>query len=261
MSTEWNAAAYARLSDPQYRWGQKLVEGLALRGDETVVDAGCGAGRVTADLLARLPRGRVLALDLSFNMVAEARKALAPRFGAGARFLQADLQAVPLAAVADGVFSTATFHWVPDHARLFAGLFAALKPGGWLIAQCGGGPNLKRLRDRTQALMASPRFAPLFRDWTTPWRYPEPEETATRLRSVGFIEIKTWLEESPVTLPDAPTFRDFEAHVTLHRHLACISDEALRSEFLDVLTLQFGQDSPPFTLDYWRLNLRARKLL
>src|SRR5215467_9465214 len=95
MSSEWNAAAYAKLSDPQYRWGQKLVAALDLRGDETLMDAGCGAGRVTADLLERLPRGRVFALDLSGNMVMQARTLLSERFGDRVRFVQADLQSIP----------------------------------------------------------------------------------------------------------------------------------------------------------------------
>jgi trans-aconitate 2-methyltransferase len=258
-SREWNSAAYARLSDPQFGWGRVIVQSLRLRGDELVLDAGCGAGRVTAELLERLPRGRVLALDLSHNMVAEARRSLASRFGPHASYVQADLQAVPLANGVDGIFSTATFHWIKDHDALFASLFAALKPGGWLIAQCGGGPNLKRLRDRAEALMRSPEYAPYFADWNTPWRYPEPEETSARLKRSGFVDVKTWLEESPVRLPDAQTFYEFEQNVTLHRHLEAISDYAARHEFLNELTRQFTADNPPWTLDYWRLNIRGTK--
>jgi trans-aconitate methyltransferase len=256
---EWNSAAYARLSDPQFGWGRVIVQSLKLRGDETVLDAGCGAGRVTGELLERLPRGRVLALDLSHNMVAEARKSLASRFGPHACYVQADLQAVPLLDAVDGVFSTATFHWVKNHDALFESLFLALKPGGWLTAQCGGGPNLRRLRDRTEALMRSEKYAPHFAEWKTPWRYPEPEETAGRLKRTGFANVKTWLEESPVHLSDAQTFYDFEANVTLHRHLAAITDDRARHEFLEALTRQYTADDPPWTLDYWRLNIRATK--
>src|SRR5512142_1584511 len=106
-SREWNSAAYARLSDPQFGWGRVMVQSLTLRGDELVLDAGCGAGRVTAELLERLPRGRVVALDLSHNMVLEARKSLASRFGPHASYVEADLHAVPLVNAVDGIFSTA----------------------------------------------------------------------------------------------------------------------------------------------------------
>ncbi len=258
-SREWNSSAYARLSDPQAGWGRKVLQSLTVRGDETILDAGCGAGRVTAELLGRLPRGRVLALDLSYNMVAEARQALASRFGPHVCYLQADLQAIPLREAVDGVFSTAVFHWVPNHDALFASILAALKPGGWLVAQCGGGPNLQRLRDRARALMGSPEYAAFFADWRAPWLYPDPQQTAERLQRLGFAEVNTWLEESPVCLPDAQTFREFEANVTMHRHLERIPDEKLRERFLDELARQYGQDNPPFELDYWRLNIRAKK--
>ena len=258
-SREWNSAAYARLSDPQFGWGRVMVQSLVLTGDEVVLDAGCGAGRVTAELLERLPRGRVIALDLSHNMVLEARKSLSSRFGPHARYIEADLQAVPLFNAVDGIFSTATFHWVKDHDALFRTLFAALHPGGWLVAQCGGGPNLRRLRERTEAQMHSPKYAGYFKDWKTPWRYPEPEETSGRLKRTGFTEVKTWLEEAPVRLPDAQTFYEFEQNVTLHRHLAAIADDEARHEFLDELTAQYTADDPPWTLDYWRLNIRATK--
>ena len=258
-SREWNSAAYARLSDPQFGWGRVVVQSLRLQGDEVVLDAGCGAGRVTAELLERLPRGRVLALDLSHNMVMEARRSLASRFGPHVCYVQADLQAVPLTNAVDGVFSTATFHWVKDHDALFASLFAALRPGGWIVAQCGGGPNLKRLRQRTEALMHSPDYANYFADWKTPWRYPEPEETSGRLKRTGFVDVETSLQEAPVHLPDAQTFHEFEQNVTLHRHLAVLPDDGARKNFLDVLTRQFTADEPPWTLDYWRLNMRATK--
>src|SRR5437870_449863 len=135
MPVEWDSANYQRLSNPQFEWGQEVLARLELHGDEFVLDAGCGTGRVTAELLNRLPRGRVVALDVSFNMVNEARKLLAGRFGPHATFVRADLLALPFHPAFDGVFSTAVFHWIRDHERLFRELFRALKPGGWVVAQ------------------------------------------------------------------------------------------------------------------------------
>src|SRR5258706_6525586 len=106
----------------------------------------------------------MIALALSFNMVATARPALA-HFAERILCAQADLLALPVRASVDVVFSTAVFHWVRDHDRLFAEIFAALRPGGRLLAQCGGGPNLKLLRDRALTIMREPRFAGFFRDW------------------------------------------------------------------------------------------------
>jgi trans-aconitate methyltransferase len=140
---DWNADVYHQISEPQFRWGLEVLAGLELKGDETVIDAGCGTGRLTAKLAERLPRGRILALDASDAMLEKARKELA-RFSDRITFQQADLGALQLVEAADVVFSTATFHWVMDHDALFRGLYRALKPGGRLHAQCGGFGNLEK---------------------------------------------------------------------------------------------------------------------
>src|SRR5215212_4757515 len=144
-STEWDAASYHRLSAPQFSWGSQVLDRLRLNGDETIIDAGCGTGRLTAGLLERLPRGRVVAVDLSQNMLEEARSHLSPPFGGRVEFARADLAGLPFESAFDGVFSTAAFRWVPDHPRLFRSLYRSLKPGGWLDAQCGGANNIARL--------------------------------------------------------------------------------------------------------------------
>ena len=156
---EWNAAEYHRLSNPQMDWGTRLLEQLPARATDTVLDAGCGSGRLTLDLAARIPRGRLIALDLSHNMVSKAREQLA---GVAIPVLVANatLTALPLAHAVDGIFSNAVFHWIKNHDRLFAELFRALKPGGWLLAQCGGGPNLERTRSRARRLVSHPDFLP-----------------------------------------------------------------------------------------------------
>ncbi len=258
MSREWNAGAYHKLSDQQFGWGKKVLVRAPLRGDETVLDAGCGTGRVTAELLERLPRGRVIAVDLSEKMVQTARSELLPRFNGRVSFVCADVQQLPFCERFDGIFSSATFHWAKDHARLFSSVYTASKPGGWLVAQCGGGPNLERLRRRAWSLMRSPDYADYFRNWTDPWEFASAELTAERLRKAGFVEIKTWTEPAGFVLPDADTFKEYLATVTLHRHLERIPNAELRQRFLNDLASQASAD-PEFTMDYWRLNIDARK--
>jgi trans-aconitate 2-methyltransferase len=259
---EWNAAVYHRVAEPQQTWGAKVLARLPLRGDETVLDAGCGTGRLTAELLERLPRGRVIAFDRSQNMLAKAREHLTPRYGDRVRFVQGDLQTIgpdPIGQTVDVIFSTATFHWIPDHSILFAGLFALLNPGGWLVAQCGGGPNIAALRRRAAALMASPPYAPFFAGWPGPWHFADDLATAERLRAAGFVDVETDLEEAPTVLPDTATYHEFLTNVIFGAHLARLPDDALRRAFVDALTDQAATDDPPFALDYWRLNLRGRK--
>jgi trans-aconitate 2-methyltransferase len=251
---EWNAAAYHTVSDPQFRWGLEVLERVQLRGDETVLDAGCGTGRLTAKLAERLPRGRVLACDLSENMVGVARDFLAPQFGERVKVFAADMAHLDLDAAADGVFSTAAFHWVHDHQALFASLFRALQPGGWLIAQCGGGANLARLYARVAELQKQPPFAEYFRNWKDATYFATPPETTERLLDAGFHDPEAYLTLAPT--PNS--FRAFITTVCVAKHLKELPAE-LHAPFLDPLVSAAAQDHPPFTLDYQRLNLSARK--
>ena len=255
---EWDAATYHRVSQPQLEWGTAVLERLPLAGGEVVVDAGCGSGRLTALLLERLPRGRVIALDRSEAMLRAARGLLDPLAGGRVSYLHADLADLPLVGGVDAVFSTATFHWVTDHARLFTGIHAALRPGGRLVAQCGGGPNIRRLHHRALALAAEPPYAPHFAGWEEPWEYADAPTTAARLRAAGFVEVRTWLAAAPVRLADRAAFSEFVTTVVLRPFLAPLP-AGLREGYVAAIADQAAADDPPFELDYWRLNLDARR--
>ncbi len=274
--TDWDATAYYRLAEPQLAWGRAVLAGIALAGDETVIDAGCGTGRLTAEVAARLPRGRVVALDRSARMLSTARGQLdaaraAGRAAPGAAgtashavgsrvwLVRAAVESLPFRNVADLIVSTATFHWVLDHARLFASIFTALRPGGRLVAQCGGGPNLERALRTASLLMSAPPYAPFFADWSDPRQYADEGQTAARLRAAGFVEVAASLEAAPTTFADAASYREFLAAIILREHLARLPEKALQEAFLDAVVAQAAADTPPLTLDYWRLNIRARK--
>ncbi|HET9704093.1 MAG TPA: methyltransferase domain-containing protein [Vicinamibacterales bacterium] len=257
--TEWNAAAYHKVSGPQTSWGQKVLARLQVRGDERAIDAGCGSGRLTAALMERLPAGRLLAIDRSWNMLMTARANLRPAFGPRVSFVQVDLPHLPVNEWADLVFSTATFHWVKDHPSLFAGIYAALRSGGRLHAQCGGGPNLAGAHALAARLMHAEPFAPYFVEWPGPWEFAAADVTATRLRGAGFVDIDASLEEAPTTLATEADYREFVTTVIYHPHLDRLPNPSLKAAFIDGVTELSSQDDPPFTLDYWRLNMNAIK--
>jgi len=257
--TEWDAASYHRLSAPQFSWGKQVLDRLWLEGGELVMDAGCGTGRLTALLLERLPRGRVVAVDLSQNMLKEACAHLSQRFAGRVEFVRADLASLPFDRAFDGVFSTAAFHWVPDHPRLFHSLYESLKPGGWLFAQCGGGPNIARLLRRASVLMASEPYAEYFSGWRDTKVFADDLTTAARLREAGFTDVETGLESTPTILAGADEFREFLTTVNMHAHLARLPGGPARRRFVEALTEQAAADDPPFMLDYCRLNIHARR--
>jgi len=255
-SREWNSQAYHQVSNPQFEWGLRVLEGVQVRGDERVMDAGCGSGRITEKLLDRLPQGHVVGVDLSHNMLQQAAKHLQPYAGR-ISFVHSDLTHLPFNAEFDGIFSTAAFHWVKDHEALFASLARSLKPGGWIVAQCGGGANLHDVHERTKQLMFSSKYAQYFRDWQSPWEFADDKITANRMARAGFTDIQTSLEPSPVRFGSANEYKAFMEPVILRPFLNVLREE-LKQQFVNELVDESVKD-PNFHLDYWRLNLRARK--
>jgi trans-aconitate 2-methyltransferase len=243
----WHGAAYDRLSTPMEAMGREVLERLPLDGAETVIDAGCGSGRVTEALLERLPHGRVIGVDASPSMIAAARE----RLGDAVELHVADLASFDLGLHADAVLSTATFHWIADHDALFARLRAHLRPGGLLAAQCGGHGNIATVHAAARGTMADRRFAPYFEGWRGPWNFATPEETERRLRAAGFAQARAWLQERPVT-PDDP--HAFLTEINLGAHLGRLPDD-LRAAFVDDVIERLG--GPPVTIDYVRLNMDA----
>ncbi|HET9125186.1 MAG TPA: methyltransferase domain-containing protein [Solirubrobacteraceae bacterium] len=245
---DWDAVTYDRISAPQQRWAAEQMERLELVGDESVLDAGCGSGRITLELCERVPRGTVFAVDSAPAMIAHAQRVLGER----ATAMRQDLAELELPAPVHLIFSNATFHWIPDHDALFAALHRNLRPGGRLIAQCGGRGNIESVRTAAERVMAEEPFAPHFAAWARPWTYAGAEETADRLWRAGFTEIETSLQERPTPVEDG---RQFIETVCLVRHLDPLPP-ALRRPFVDdVLSLL----TQPLVLDYVRLNVSARR--
>jgi trans-aconitate 2-methyltransferase len=226
--------------------GEAVLERLRLSGDETVIDAGCGSGRVTEALIERLPRGRVIALDASESMLEAARRRLEGR----AQLMQMDLLELALEEPVDAIFSTATFHWIPDHERLFGRLHGALRLGGQLVAQCGGEGNITILRGQANELLAHEPYARHFEGWRPPWNYAGAEQTSERLHAAGFGEARCWLTPAP-TQPEEP--REFLSTIVLGPHVQRLPEE-LRERFMDEVLERLGE---PVTVDYVRLNIDA----
>jgi trans-aconitate 2-methyltransferase len=243
---QWDGRSYDRISGPMEALGLEVLGRLELGGDELVLDAGCGSGRITQALIDRLPRGRVIAVDASSSMVEAARE----RLGADADVRRLDLLGLELDEPVDAVISTATFHWIADHDRLFRRLHQALRPGGRLLAQCGGEGNIDVLRGEAGAVLAREPYAEHFADWRAPWNYASPPQTRERLLDAGFASADCWLQPAP-TQPEHP--REFLATIVLGPHVQQLP-ESLRDGFMDDVLERLGE---PVVVDYVRLNIDA----
>lgn len=242
--SDWRGDAYDRISAPHAAMGAPVLDRLELRGDERVLDAGCGSGRLTEQLLERLPNGWAVALDASASMLAQAARRLA-HFGPRVSFVQADLAAppLPIGGQVDAVMSTAAFHWVLDHDALFDGLAGTLRTGGRLAFQCGG-------RGNGAALIEAARAEG--HDTAASFNMADAEETTARLAAHGFTDIRAWLE--PVTI-------DFETHdemvdyiVTPFLRPATGLPEPELRHLGEAVAERLGH----LAIDYVRLNVTAR---
>ena len=228
--------------------GADVLDRLVLRGDETVLDAGCGTGGVTRLLHERLPRGRVIAVDAAPSMVEQARELLP----ADVDVRQADLLELDAREPVDAVLSTATFHWITDHDRLFANLHAALKPGGRLVAQCGGKGNVAAVKQAGLDAAAEPRFA----------------RTSTAGRPTGRSPRRTTTERAAARAPGSPTSGAGSRRVDVdpgdpvgYLGAICLGPfldrlpEQLREPFVDAALERLPE---PLAIHYVRLNILAR---
>ena len=245
MTRDWDAATYDRVATPMTRWGLDVLERLRLHGDERVMDAGCGTGRVTERLVERLPDGSAIALDGSPAMVDAARGRLA-RFGDRVEYVIADLgQPLPIEGLVDAVLSTATFHWVPDHDGLFRNLAAITAPGGRLVAQCGGFGNIDRIK-RADASIGD--------GWLGPAHYETPEATERRLAAAGYEDITCWLTEEPTRFEPGEPFEAYLRTVALGPQV-----ERLPEGDRDAYVHQIAELIGDPLVDYVRLNITARR--
>jgi trans-aconitate 2-methyltransferase len=242
MPTPWDAPTYDRSSEPQQAWAAEVLARLdGIAPDATVLDVGCGTGRVTEALLGLVPRGRVLALDASADMVELARQ----RLGDRARVWCQDALELEMDEPVDAIVSTATLHWVPDHERLWARLARALRPGGVLEIQCGGEGNIDRVRAVIESVAED--IAPELVGWS-PWVFASPRETERRLQDAGFMAIRCWLQERPTHPQDVDAFVRTSI---LAAHL-----ERLPPERRELFAAAVVADVR-LPLDYVRLNVSA----
>jgi trans-aconitate 2-methyltransferase len=191
----WDASTYEKVADPQAAWADEIIARSGIEQGDVVLDAGCGGGRVTKKLLELTPN--VIAVDADANMVEKARQSLPD----SVPVYHQDLLELDIPEKVDVVFSCAVFHWITDHERLFERLHAALKPGGRLVAQCGGYGNIQNVLD-------------VVGERPGRWLYAKPDETEERLRGAGFRDARAWLEPKPTVPADMATFI---ATVILHK--------------------------------------------
>jgi trans-aconitate 2-methyltransferase len=243
MPREWDATTYDSLPLPHLGWGRRTLGRLPLRGDERVLDAGCGTGRDTEGLLDLLPNGRVVAVDGSVQMLDQLRQRLAGRLDR-VEVVHADLtKPLSFDGEVDAVFSVAAFHWIEDHAALFTALAARMRTGARLVTECGGRGNIVGVNAAVaDVLGAAPGL----------WEFAGAEDTRERLAAAGFTDVEVALRPDPARLEPGAQLETYLATVVLGAHLDGMA-EADRAPFVTAVAARLAEP----VVDYVRLEISA----
>ena len=253
---DFDAVKYRSASAHQKQWGHTVISGLVLRGDETILDLGCGDGLLTAQLAGFVPHGCVLGIDASPDMISHASQLTAPNLA----FRRMDAAEMDFAHQFDLIFSNAALHWVPDHRRLLIASLAALKPGGAIRWNFGGVGNCANLIVSLEAVMALPPYAALFADFAWPWFMPGRDEYVAMLDAAGFRDVQVTLENRDKLFPSSTeliAWMDQPCLVPFLSHLPTNVRAGFRQRVIDEMLARCRRDDGSCFETFRRLDVRA----
>ncbi len=258
----WDAADYRDSSSQQKKWGRELLPLLRLRGDERVLDIGCGDGKLTAEIAELLPSGHVIGIDSSSEMIAFARKSFPPASYPNLSWEVMDAAELAFDAEFDVAFSNAVLHWVPDQAAVLRGVEKGLRGGGRLLFQMGGRGNAAEVVRVLASLIAREDWGRFFSDFYLPYTFCGPEEYERWLREAGLQPVRVELVLKDM-VHDGPRGLAAWIRTTWLPFTQRIPEE-LRGDFIDELVDGYIGLFPPDAdgmvhVDAIRLEVEARK--
>ena len=288
----WDARTYDEVSRlVQYRWGRQVLEWRKWRGDEMVMDAGCGSGLLTRRLVKRVPRGKVYAVDIDSNMVKQAKINL--QSFDNVEIIQSSFADVRIPGKLDVIFSNSALHWIQDHRIVFQKFWEMLEPendrkkikdksvnknnnnnystNGQLLIQCGGHGNLQQIISMLERIIQSDKFKEYFTDWKQPWYFAKPVDTYNLLQETGYVNAKVFSSSDHVILPSRRVYSKFVKTVVIKSYLDHLSQDnedpdidKLKTLFLDMFLNEVEKcgntsSSASWFLDFVRLNILARR--
>ena len=239
---KWDAADYAANSVPQQAWARELIARLHLRGDERVLDVGCGDGKITAELAMILTRGSATGVDASPQMVEFARKTFPAARIPNLRFHAMDARKIKFEREFDLVFSNATLHWVDDHQTFLRGAAACLRTGGRLVVSCGGKGNAHDVFIALRPEMRLKRWRQYFRKLAAPYFFYTPADYEKWLPKFGFKTQKIQLAPKDATYEGAKGFSTW-LRTTWIPYVQRVP-ENLREEFITAVADRYVANHP-----------------
>jgi len=265
MRDNWDASTYEHISDVIESWGLEILAQRRWKGDEIVLDAGCGVATLTKRLSDLVPHGRVIGIDIDPAMIKFARTKLAN--SNNTQVIQGDISEMRFHSEFDVIFSNAVLHWIPDHEKVFDRFSDALKANGQILIQCGGYGNLAKSLEIFDRVKNSSQFRNYFEDqngeraWAKPWNFPRKEDVEILLRDIGFKNIHVFMENKIANLGNKKDYSLYIRTIVLRPYLEYLQDEQMKKSFVDSITFEIDDSMPElrWKLDYVRLNIFANR--
>lgn len=255
-SAKWNAADYAANSVVQQAWARELIARLNLRGDEHILDVGCGDGKVTAEIARALPNGSATGVDASAEMIAFAKRTFPNKQHPNLEFHVMDARKIKFARRFDFIFSNAALHWVDDHQKILQGAADVLKPGGRFVVSCGGKGNAQDVFVALRPEMRLKRWRGFFRKMPRPYFFYSPSDYEKWLPKAGFAVGSLKLAPKDATYPGADGFATW-LRTTWIPYVQCVPESA-REEFIAAVTQRYVAKHPPDAED--KVHVRMVRL-
>jgi trans-aconitate 2-methyltransferase len=261
--TKWNAADYAANSIVQQSWARELITRLNLRGNEHVLDVGCGDGKVTAEIANAVPRGSVVGIDASAEMIGFAKKTFPAKKFPNLEFHVIDARKIKFDRQCDLIFSNAALHWVDDHQAILRGMASVLRPGGRLVVSCGGKGNAQEVFVVLRPEMRLERWRRFFRRMPKPYFFYAPEDYEKWLPKFGFKVNSLKLAPKDATYTGADGFATW-LRTTWIPYVQRVPENS-RGEFIAAITDRYLAKHPPDAenkvyVRMVRLEIDAQKL-
>lgn len=258
MPVEFDGKRYEQTSTHQKEWGTRLIEELQLRGDEHILDVGCGDGALTAKLAEIVPDGSVMGIDASEGMINAAQSHKKDNL----TFKQLDVTTMQYHEEYDVIFSNATLHWIKDHKTLLELFYRALKPSGVLRANFAGDGNCATFNGIVKEIMGRNEFRNAFKTFEWPWYMPEVDEYMKLVKGSPFKKAEVWGENADRYFPDENTMLgwvDHPAIVPFKQFLSPHIAEQFHRIVADLMVKATKQSDGTCFEMFRRINVMAQK--
>jgi trans-aconitate methyltransferase len=252
----WDPKIYSSNSSAQKNWGHELLAKLDFKGNEKVLDVGCGDGKLSAEIARNLSEGSVLGIDLSEEMIDFARNNYPQDKFPNLTFMQMDASGLTFDSEFDVVFSNAALHWIKAPQAALRGIRRSLKPGGVLLAQFDGKGNVAEVLKIVYSMLKEEKWSPYFRDFIPASGFYGPEEYGRWLKNAGFSIKRLEMITKDMVLEGEKGVSGWIAS-TWHPYTQHVPAE-LKANFIDELVTLIINNNPPD--DIGNVHIKMKRL-